>query len=203
MRKTVDIFGVSLPIAIISAIMLLFAYLGYITPFILLLVVGAIYKISDEVLARNTMKISLLYVFHLIFGVAIDLISRFFLGFFEWINELVEYNEFLTKINGWMRDFFDFTAYAENVLFFVLLIIGAASLLKSDYLKLPIADGVFNKILNKKNPPQNYNPNFNNQAYNQNYNPNFNNQAYNQNFNNQNYNNQNYNQNMNNQNQQF
>lgn len=171
MRRTVDIFGVSLPIAIISAIMLLFAYLDYMTPFILLLAIGAIFKITDTVLATNTMKISLLYVFHLIFGVCFDLFVRAFNGFFNWILELVEDDTVswealmtgrstdsgLGTFIGVMNDIFDVIGYVEVVFFFVLLLVGALSLLRSDAIKLPLADGVFNKLLSKGNNNQNVN----------------------------------------------
>ncbi|MBQ8164822.1 MAG: hypothetical protein IJZ94_03300 [Clostridia bacterium] len=159
MRRTVDILGVSLPIAIISAIMLLFAYLGYITPFLLILIVGAIYKISDEVLAANTMKISLLYVFDLIFGVALSLSSKLIVGFFTFINDLItdDYSYITSRESGlskfieFLNKSFDFLDTAEDIFFLVLLVIGAISLIKNDAIKLPIADGVLNKVISKKN----------------------------------------------------
>jgi len=167
MRRTVDIFGISLPIAIISAIMLLFAYLGYITPFLLLLVIGAVFKITDEVLAVNTMKISLLYVFDMIFGVVLSLTSKIIVGFFSWLNDLVydetdALTEFITgksdnvlaKITEFFQDMFNFIGEAENIFFLVLLVIGAVSLIKHDAIKLPIADSILNKIIKKKDNAQ-------------------------------------------------
>ena len=135
MRRKVDIFGVSLPIAIISAVMLLFVYLGYLTPFLLLIAIGAIFKLTDEVLAVNTMKISVLYIFDMIFGVVLGLISKFVVGFFSWLAgiffdiEVFEVASVISKIGNWFSSVFSAVSELENIAFLVLLISGAVTVI--------------------------------------------------------------------------
>ncbi|MBE7065559.1 MAG: hypothetical protein E7384_07105 [Ruminococcaceae bacterium] len=155
MRRKVDIFGVSLPIAIISAVMLLFVYLGYLTPFLLLIAIGAIFKLTDEVLAVNTMKISILYIFDMIFGVVWGLITKFVVGFFSWLAdiffniEVFEVGTVISKIGNWFSGAFGFVSDLENLVFLVFLLIGAITLIKRDEIKLPIADSILKKFVAK------------------------------------------------------
>ena len=155
MRRKVDIFGVSLPIAIISAVMLLFVYLGYLTPFLLLIAIGAIFKLTDEVLAVNTMKISVLYIFDMIFGVVWGLFTDFVVGFFSWLTGILfninyEAGTIISKISNWFSGALNFVSESENLVFLVFLLIGAITLIKNDEIKLPIADSILKKFVTKK-----------------------------------------------------
>ena len=94
----------------------------------------------------------------MIFGAVIGLLSKILIDFFTFINDLVtdDYSYIagesgLSKFIDFLYDAFDFLQTAENIFFLVLLVIGAVSLIKSDSIKLPIADAVLNKIIKKKN----------------------------------------------------
>ena len=165
MRKTIDVFGIKLYVAIVTALLILLVYFGSLTPILLILAIGAIFKVTDEVLSENVVKLGVVYFADEIFDVVIRLFNNITVGALDKLDRLVNPEEYETEFGyeltsraedtffgnfaDVMEKIWEVIGGIENLAFVIILVIFAVSLIKSDSIKTFFADKFMDKITAK------------------------------------------------------
>lgn len=150
-RRRIEVFGVRLPVAVITAVLLILAYVFGIIPMLLLLIIGAIFKVSDEALTKNFTKIGIVFFADVLFdSVLLSFIRSITVTPFVKLGETIHSaSAVLFKISNFIGRVWNFVGDIEDLLLAIIFIIAAISLIKRDEVVIPFTEGIADKIIGK------------------------------------------------------